>query len=375
VPVGVKVGPALCGEPEQACCPESRFACALGSSCDADAGMCRALPSETPDAPILCHADADCASTAHCCNAGSYGTCREIEAGATCALPGLAVLASGAGVTVVEDGFDGVTPSEGGCVRSAGAHRRIVVPVAVANFGAADFILGQRDTRLSASDSARDDFLRYTLLDASGEPVASSHGQFPCTGATDTARRFNCDFAGLETGALAPALGLECERLDVTGLPAGAYRLHVELTRQWLDADPGNERVDIPLDLPSFNPLDPCPALANPLLGESGAYGECGWSQAQLPGPGTCTPGEYVNFDCRGCVGHPQLRACAGDTPCSARSAIGNGFLSTTSIGAIADPCISLQLACPKIGRYNVLLNTELPSEEASCTLTHGTLL
>lgn len=268
-----------------------------------------------------------------------------------------------------QDLFDGVTPSEGGCVRERGVRHRLRVRVAIANFGDADFILGERDLSPEGNASAHEDFLRYTLLDAGGEPVVTSHGPFPCGEGADSTEPFTCAFAGLAAGALEPALGLECETLDVTGLPAGPYRVRVELAHEWSDADPSNGRIEIPVALPSFNPLDPCPLVDNPLLGVE-SLRECGWSRLASPGDGTCVPGEFLSLDCGACSGSPMLRLCAGDTACTVRSALATGggyFLTPT--GDIADPCTVIQGTCPSIGRYDVLVASEDPSLVSSCTL------
>jgi len=152
-------------------------------------------------------------------------------------------------------------------------------------------------------------------------------------------------------------------------VPAGAYRLRIELAPAWRDADADNDRVEIPLDLPSFNPLDPCPAGEKRLLGV-GSYRECGWSPLRGPGDGSCDPGRAVVLDCGRCDNQPMLRMCAGDAACSASSMLAQASGSwLTPSGQIADPCTSILGMCPPIGRYNVLVAAEDPALPASCTL------
>ena len=355
-----------CGGPEQACCTDTGFACSRGSSCDPDAGVCRA---SAPSASTACRTDEHCAPDRRCCQAGMYGTCQALEPEESCPLPDLAVMAAGRGINMLTDPFDGVTPSAGGCVRERGMRQRLMARVAVANFGVADFILGERDTLTTGSGSPHDDFLRYTLLDASGGAVASSRGPLPCVEGDATAR-YTCGFGGIAAGSVVPALGQECEGLDVTGLPAGQYRLRVELTREWPDVDPSNGRIELPVDLPSFDPLEPCPAIVSSFY-EGGAYRECGWAQAPLPAPGTCAPGEAIALDCGGCVNYPVLRLCPGDGACTARSALAtaSGY-SVGSDGNVSDPCTGVYGTCTASGRYNVLIGSEDPTLESTCTLS-----
>ena len=284
-------------------------------------------------------------------------------------MPDLAVLSSGEGLTLTEEAFDGVTPSVGGCVRERGMRRLLRADAAIANLGAADFILGGSETLLIDQASASDDFLRYSIIDASGEPLATSHGPMPCDEGDDPSRTFSCAFAGLEAGSLMPAFGLECEALDVTELSAGAYRLRIELALAWADADPGNNRVELPVELPSFAPLEPCPPVENRLQGQ-GSLRECGWSRAPLPGDGTCNPGEFLWLECGGCSAVPMLRLCAGDEICSAAAARVHGYFPVEP-GPLPEPCSSLQGVCPENGRYNVMIAAENPALMGSpCTLT-----
>lgn len=357
-----------CGTLDRACCSAPRVACTRGSWCDA-AGVCRDGASGSPEAALLCQADADCSTARRCCRAGNFGTCQALAAGAACVQPDLSVLSSGEGITIAQEAFDGVTPSEGGCVREPGVRLRLRVSVAIANFGAADFILGGRDGALPAGAGGRDDFLRYSLIDLAGEEVVSSRGPLPCSDADDPLQRFDCDFAGLAAGGLMPARGLECEALDVTGLPAGPYRVRIALAHAWADADPSNDRLELPVELPSFNPLDRCPEPASHLLGES-ADRECGWSRAPAPRGGACRPGAVLWIDCNACEGTPLLRLCSGEEACLARSSLGRASaFGAASVEEPNLPCATVQGHCPTSGHYSLLIGSEDAAAEASCTL------
>ena len=352
---------APCGGQEQTCCTGTSFACGRGLSCDAAANVCR-----PPSGVLACQADADCAPDGRCCPVGMYGTCRALAPDESCPLPDLVVLSAGVGITVTEELFDGASPSPEGCLRERGVRQLLRAPVALANFGAVDFILGARGLSRRGSEAARQDFLRYTLIDAAGNTAAASSGPLPCrdgyTGALDP----SCEFVGLPAGAIEPVPMFSCEPLDVTWLPPGRYRLRVELARQWPDADSNNELIELPVELPSFDPLVPCPGVDNPLQG-SNDYRECGWSQAAPLAGGSCTPGESIGVACNDCVNSPVLRICAGDEACTSLGALSNGFAYG---GDDPDaPCISTFARCPGIGRYNVLVASAITSEEASCSV------
>jgi hypothetical protein len=295
-----------------------------------------------------------------------YGTCRALAPDESCPLPDLVLLSGGVGITVTEEVFDGVSASPGGCVRERGVRQLLRAPVALANFGAADFILGDRALARTGSERARDDFLRYTLLDAAGNTAAASSGPLPCRDGDGGALDPTCEFVGLPAGAIEPVPMLSCEPLDVTWLPPGSYRLRVELTRQWPDADSSNELIELPVALPSFDPLLPCPEVDNPFQGSS-EYRECGWSPAAPLAGGSCTPGESIEVRCSDCVNSPILRVCPGEDACTSLGALSNGFIygSDDSSG----PCVSSVGRCPGSGRYNVLVASAITSEEASCAV------
>ena len=131
-----------------------------------------------------------------------YGACQALSENESCALPDLVVLSADVGVTITEEMFDGLSPSPGGCVRERGVRQLLRAPVALANFGAMDFVLGDRAVTRRGEEAARDDFLRYTLIDAAGNTAAASRGPLPCrdgyTGAIDP----SCRIAGLPAGAI-----------------------------------------------------------------------------------------------------------------------------------------------------------------------------
>jgi hypothetical protein len=352
---------AVCGGVEQTCCTDTAAPCGRGLACDAETRVCRA-----PEGTAFCSTDVECAPDRRCCRVGTYATCQALGPTESCALPDLTVLSSGAGLTVEEELFDGLSPSPGGCVRERGVRQRLRASVAVANVGAADFVLGRADVLRSGSESAREDFLRYTLLDATGSTAATSRGPLPCEHGGDE-QALACEQTGLAAGVIAPAQGIECELLDVTWLPPGPYRLRVELTRTWPDADPGNELLELPVELPSFDPLARCPPVDNPLQG-AGPSRECGWFRAMLPTDGSCSPGELIDLECRRCAHSPILRICPGDGPCTSRTSLSTGlgyFPGEQGDGT----CVTALATCPRGGRYNVLVASELTTEEASCTI------
>jgi len=140
--------------------------------------------------------------------------------------------------------------------------------------------------------------------------------------------------------------------------------VRVELAHEWPDADASNGRVELPVVLPSFNPLDACPAVDSPLLGLE-VRRECGWLRAPLPDDGTCVPGDPMAFGCIDCSARPLLRMCPGADACIHPAAIA---FATGSLDL--DDCGSIQGTCPASGQYSVLLSTDDPAWTGSpCTL------
>lgn len=127
-----------------------------------------------------------------------------------------------------------------GCVRSAGMRRLLRFAAAVKNEGGADLVVGPPRPPVFERTSCfgfpqRREFAVFRLSGDGGVVEATKPGgclsdDEPREGAT-----YTCESQGLSAGfADVYGVNLECQWLDVTGLPAGPYRLEVTInsTRQ-----------------------------------------------------------------------------------------------------------------------------------------------
>ena len=163
-------------------------------------------------------------------------------------------------------------PSED-CVGGAGIRKLLRFDVLVHNTGDEDLVLG--DPRLLPELFERSEchghvhFAQasiYELLDADGAVVAPGHKQGFCiqdttrsSSATRTRPRYDCDDQGLQVGwADLYASDLDCQWVDVTDVPPGAYLLHVRWNpaRLLADGDPTDDEAFVPVVLgePSSSP-------------------------------------------------------------------------------------------------------------------------
>lgn len=130
-----------------------------------------------------------------------------------------------------------------GCVGGPGLRRLLRFAAAVRNEGDADLIVGPPRPPVFERTSCfgfpqRREFAVFRLSGDGGVVEATKPGgclsdDEPREGAT-----YTCDAQGLSAGfADVYGVNLECQWLDVTGLPSGSYRLEVTLnsTRQFAE--------------------------------------------------------------------------------------------------------------------------------------------
>ena len=118
-----------------------------------------------------------------------------------------------------------------GCVGAAGRRRLLRFAAAVTNEGTADLVLGPASERVSSFGCPqRGEFARFTLRGDGGVVEARKPGgclsdDEPREGAT-----YTCSAQGLSAGfSDVYGVNLECQWLDVTELPSGAYRLEATI--------------------------------------------------------------------------------------------------------------------------------------------------
>lgn len=230
-------------------------------------------------------------------------------------------------------------------------------------------------------------FVRYSLVGGDGSEAAGavSNPAVPCL--ADDRRdpggaatpRFTCGDQGLQAGwSSVHASSQACQWIDVTGVPAGRYRLHVTINRAGFipEGDRRNNDADLDVDLPGETSpgavTDTCPPpLVAGCVGDEGPRRDCGWS-ADPAGARACTPGAIVTVGCNArcapgptaCEGDPVLRVCEGERACadSGRLVFGDD--------ACGSPCPEVSFRCPDSGRYTVLTGASRPGQRHRCDVT-----
>jgi hypothetical protein len=302
--------------------------------------------------------------------------CLSLEPGGVCPLPDLDVSIPENFLMQIEDRVFSADDAADGCalekhcIGALGPRRLLRFPTRIENQGSADLILGAPETSAGFTPAECDgkpylaNYLHYELLDATSRGIAAE-GQMQAlcpASAPGFAARFDCERLGLWRGfsETYAADGPECQWIDITGVPPGAYVLRAGINpdRTFLESDYENDSVERSVVLPSGNPRAPCPRPYDGLSG-FGTDRDCGWSVASSSGDAgtspslgaTCTPGQPVSVVCGACAGNPMLRVCEGSAVCSAGRALGFGFVDGYDLFQ-DHPCASVDFACPSSGTY-----------------------
>lgn len=214
----------------------------------------------------------------------------------------------------------------------------------------------------------------YRLFDMADREVGRGHKQSFCL--LDSARymsmgvdrpaaeRYNCSNQGIHAGwSDVYGRALDCQYIDITGVPAGTYRIRARINVERVVAESNYDddeawlTVTIPPTIDGGTSTDP--TLACP--GEdTGVDRNCGW-QVEAP-TRTCTPGAAVAVGCNAmcapplgtCAGDPMIRVCDGATPCENSHALAQNDDSCAPDGG-RNVCSSLTFTCPASGRYTIL--------------------
>ncbi len=272
----------------------------------------------------------------------------------------------------------------------AGSRRLLRFDLLTPNVGEADLYLGAPTT--GGRPSAMFEFgtchnhwhLRgyadYRLFDMAGAEVGRGHKQSFCL--LDTARymgmstdipaaeRYNCSNQGIHAGWYdLYGRALDCQYVDITGVPAGTYRLRaqVNVERVVSESRYDDNETFMTVVIPA-RPLAPDGGLLNdPTLGcggpDEGLDRDCGWTVEGAVR--TCTPGARVQIGCNAgcsppiglCAGDPMLRICAGDRPCMRADQIAANDDSCPGGDGGPDThlCSNVGFTCPSGGRYTIL--------------------
>ena len=327
-----------------------------------------------PSAGDICATDADCADGQTCCVAGFLGTCVEVAEGEACPLPDLTVdVATTAGSFSL--GHRTISPDScaiaEGCVGGSGARRLLSFSTLTPNLGATDMVLGDPEEvpgfvySECQNDYQVEGYAAYELLDEAGVVVASGRKNVFCLldsryvggpGIPDSQPSYTCGFQGIQRGwADLYSAGLECQWVDITGLPGGNYSLRITINPDQTlpESDYSNNVATIPVSFGDDVPPDPAEVVAPCVLSDAdGADRNCGFTVAPAFEGASCEPGETVIVGCAcgngTCEEDPVMRVCEGAGPCLAADAL-----------LIADDYCALcpqgSFICPPSGTYTVL--------------------
>lgn len=152
-----------------------------------------------------------------------------------------------------------------GCVGGSGTRTLLVFDVGIINIGTSDLVIGKPEKRpdlFHYSDCHghyhMTDFSSYKILKRNGTVVVNKRKQGFCL--RDDKRymgndeaRFDCDTQGLSAGWQdIYDKSLDCQWIDITGLPRGQYYLQVVVNPKRIlpESNYGNNRVMVPVNIP-----------------------------------------------------------------------------------------------------------------------------
>jgi len=342
----------------------------------------RVSDEEAPNpAAASCLSAQDCPATQTCCPLGLVGSCRTLE-GSGCPQPDLALSIPDAFLMRIEErvfSADSIADRcalEKRCIGALGARRLLRFAIRIENQGSGDLILGAPEVTPGFTRAECDgrsylaNYLHYELLVPETRHVTTDGWmQAPCReAAPGFATRFDCGLLGLWRGfsETIAARGTDCQWIDITAVPPGAYLLRATVNpeRRWQEPTHDNDSLERAIVLPSGDPLAPCPRPYDGLSGLSTAR-DCGWSVAAFAAEADagasaalgarCTPEEPVRVICGACAGNPMLRVCEGSNVCTLKDALGTGFVDSHDLFG-DQPCASVDFTCPASGSYTTLV-------------------
>ena len=226
-------------------------------------------------------------------------------------------------------------------------------------------------------------FADYRLFDAAGTEVGRGHKQSFCIEDSFRFRgmgeplcpqeAYDCRRQGLHPGwlDLYPRTN-DCQYVDITGIPPGAYRLRVELNFAHVLAE---SRFDdnvawLDVTIPDVGDGGVTPGLTDACENQTeGIARDCGWIEE---GRRDCTPYATITLGCNPgcapaigtCEGNPMIRVCAGDSLCDHRHTIAE---NDDNCGTL---CAAVSFRCPAAGRYTVMTGPHASGSASACPVT-----
>lgn len=173
---------------------------------------------------------------------------------------------------------------------------------------------------------------------------------------------------------------LDCQYVDVTGVPPGTYRLVVRINTSRVVQESNYEdnvaemMVTITEPGDAAPPTDPTQACTSR---EEGPDRECGWVAEMSPR--RCTPGQMVEVGCNAecspplgrCEGDTMIRICAGSRPCMHTDASGRTppeFIAQNDDACGTDnTCSYVRFTCPAGGEYLIMTGSYRAGSPSNC--------
>src|SRR5688572_539493 len=187
-----------------------------------------------------------------------------------------------------------------GCVRGSGTRRLLLFEVAFVNIGKADLVIGSPEANPALFENSPchghhhlKGAASYELVSSDGRSVLVGRKQAFClrdnapySSSAGPSHGYDCDNQGITAGweDIYPK-NLDCQWLDITGLPGGNYTLRVTVnpSRVFRESNYGNNTASVTVQIPRSPATTPPPSTVNPPQDPP----------VQLTPPNTQTPPKY----------------------------------------------------------------------------------
>ena len=154
-----------------------------------------------------------------------------------------------------------------GCLRSAGRKKLLRLDVGMVNIGRNDLVIGTPESRPGLFEWSpchehyhMKTMVRYRLLNLNYSQVLTGRKQafclrdnYPFTSWAGASKGFDCTFQGITAGWQdVYDKSLDCQYLDITGVPRGSYLLEVEINplRVFREVSYANNKVVVQVSVP-----------------------------------------------------------------------------------------------------------------------------
>jgi len=207
-----------------------------------------------------------------------------VASAASAALPDLIInrsrLATGIEITEREFAASDCAVIEG-CIRGSGTRKLLLFEVAFVNVGQGDLVIGNPNDHPALFEFSPchghhhlSSAASYGLFTSDGRSVNVARKQAFClrdnspySSSSGPSNGYDCDNQGITAGweDIYPK-NLDCQWLDITGLPAGAYTLRVTVnpSRVFAESNYGNNTASVTVQIPRSPSTTPPPTTVTP---------------------------------------------------------------------------------------------------------------